>query len=149
MAVPEVSVAGEEEEDGVPDPVMVCCIVAVGDEDMVVSGVADSVVVGSVGDEKEEEVSVAWVRLLSGIKKRGLDEDGGYLEVTEDLVVVKAPLCPRGSVERDGRVASGVLTGPRGHVGPRFGMCPICGWDGSGGYGGRGRGRGVAVTTLR
>ena len=36
-------------------------------------------------------------------------------------MVVKAPLCPRGSAEVGVRVTSGVPTGPRGHVGPRFG----------------------------
>jgi len=75
------------------------------------------------------------VRLPGGIKKRRVDGDGGSLEVTEDLAVVKALLGPRGSVERDGRVASGVPNGPRGPVGPRFGVGPMIG---------RGRERGVA-----
>ena len=66
--------------------------------------------------------------------------------MTEGLAVVKAPLGPRESVEGGGRVASGVPTGPRGHVSPRFGMGSISGRDGVRGYGGRGRGRGVATS---
>jgi len=135
VAVPGRGVADEEEEAGVPDPVMVSRIVAVGDEDVVVSGVAGGVVAVSVEADEEEEVLVSLVRLPEGIKKRRLDEDGGSLEVTEDWAVMKAPLGPRGSAERGGRVASGVPTGPRGHVGPGFGMGPM---------GGRGRGRGFA-----
>ena len=135
VAVPVEGVADEEEEDGVPDPVMVSHIVAFGDEDVVVSGVAGTVVAVSVEDDEEEEVSVALVRLPGGVKKRRLDEDGGSLEVTEDLAVVKAPLGPRGLAEGGGRGASGVPTGPRGHVGPRFGVGPMRG---------RGRGRGFA-----
>jgi len=102
VAVPVEGVADEEEEDGVPDPVMVSHIVAFGDEDVVVSGVAGTVVAVSVEDDEEEEVSVALVRLPGGVKKRRLDEDGGSLEVTEDLAVVKAPLGPRGSAEGGG-----------------------------------------------
>ena len=139
--MPMGGVADEEEEAGVPDHVMVSHIVAFGDEDVVVSGVAGTVVAVSVEADEEEEESVALVRLPGGVKKRRLDEDGGSLEVTEDLAVVKAPLGPRGSMERGGRVASGVLTGPRGHVGPRFGVGPIRGGQGCEGYGGRGRGR--------
>jgi len=135
VAVPERGVADEEEETGVPDPVMVSHIVAFGDEDVLVSGVAGTVVAVSVEDDEEEEVSVALVRLPGGVKKRRLDEDGGSLEVAEDLAVVKAPLGPRGSAEGRGGVASGVPTGPRGHVGPRFGVGPVVG---------RGRGRGFA-----
>ena len=135
VAVPGRGVAEEEEEAGVPDPVRVSHIVAFGDEDVVVSGVAGTVVAVSVEDEEEEEVSVALIRLPGGVKKRRLDEDGGSLEVIEDLAVVKAPLGPRGSAEGGGGMASGVPTGPRGHVGPGFGMGPMMG---------RGRGRGFA-----
>jgi len=55
---------------------------------------------------------------------RRLDEEGGSLKVNENLAVVKAPLGPRGSVEREGKVASEVPTRSRGHVGPTFGMGP-------------------------
>jgi len=65
--------------------------------------------------------------------------------VTEDLAVVQAPLGPRGSMESDCRVVFGVPTGPRGHVGPWFGMGPISCEDGGRGYGGRGGGRGRGV----
>jgi len=140
----ERGVADEEEEAGVPDPVMVSHIVAFGDDDVVVSGVAGTVVAVSVAEVEEEGSSVAQVR-LPGVKKRRLDEEGGSLEVVEDLAVVRAPLGPRGRQEGDGSVASGVPTGPRGHVGPRFGMGPISGGDGYRGYGGRVRGRGVAA----
>jgi len=139
VAVPGRGVADEEEEAGVPDPVIVSHIVAFGDEDLVVSDVAGTVVAVSVAEVEEEEGSVALVRLPS-VKKRRLDEGGGSLEVVEDLAVVKALLGPRGRREGDGRVASGVPTGPRVHVGPRFGMGPISGGDGYRGYGGRGRG---------
>jgi len=54
VAVPKRSVADEEEAAGVPDPVMVSRIVAVGDEDVVVLGVADSVVAVSVDDDGEK-----------------------------------------------------------------------------------------------
>jgi len=121
MAVPGRGVAGEEEEAGVPDPMMVSHIVAVGDEDVVVEGVAGSVVAVSVEEVEVEESSVALVRLPS-VKKRRLDQEGGSLEVVGDLAVVKAPLGPRGRGEGSGRVASGVPTGSKGHVGPGFGM---------------------------
>ena len=132
--------ADGEEEAGVPDPVMVSHIVAFGDEDVVLSGVAGAVVAVSVEGDEEEEGSVALVRLPGGVKKSRLDEDGGSLEVTEDLAVVQAPLGPRGSRERGGRVASGVLTGPRGHVGPGFGVGPIVGRGRGRGYTGNSRG---------
>ena len=70
---------------------------------------------------------MALVRPLGGVKKRRLDEEGGSLEGIEDLAVVVAALGPRGSMERNGRVASGVPTGPRGHDGPRFGDSPMMG----------------------
>jgi len=49
---------------------MVCHIVAVGDEDVVVLGMAGTVVAVSVEADEEEENSVALVRLPSGIKRR-------------------------------------------------------------------------------
>jgi len=140
VAVPGWGVAGEEEEAGVPDPGMVSHIVAVGDEDVLLSGVAGTVVAVSVEEDDEEEGAVALVRLPGGIKKRRLDEDGGSLEVTEDLAVVKAPLGPRGSMERSGVGASGVPAGPRGHVGPGFGVGPMMGRGRGRGYAGNGRG---------
>jgi len=88
VAVPGRGVADEEEEAGVRDPGMVSYIVAFGDEEVVVSGVAGTVVAVSVGEVEEEESSVALVR-LPGVKKRRLDEEGGSLEVVEDLVVVE------------------------------------------------------------
>jgi len=133
--VPGRGAADEDEVAGVPDPVIVSHIVAFRDEDVVVSGKSDTVVAVSVEPDAEEEDAVALVRLPGGVKKRRLDEDGGSLEVTEDLTVVKAPLGPRGSGERSGRVASGVPTGPREHVGPRFGIGSMMG---------RGCGRGFA-----
>jgi len=144
VAVPGGGVADKEEEAGVPDPLMVSHIVAFGDEDVVVSGVAGTVVSVSVAEVEEEGGSVALVR-LPGVKKRRLDESGGSLKVVEDLPVVKVPLGRRGRSEGEGRVASGVPTRPRGHVGPGFGMGPIRGGDGYRGYGGLGRGRGVAT----
>jgi len=122
--VPKRGVADEEAEAGVPDPVMVSHIVAFGDEDVVVTGVAGAVVAVSVEEVGEEESGVALVR-LPGVKKRRLDEEGGSLEVVGDLAVVKALLGPRGRPEGDRRVASGVLTRPRGHVGPGFSVGPM------------------------
>jgi len=133
VAESEGDVAGGEAEAGVPDPVMVSHIVAVGDEDVVVSGVAGGIVALSVVDDEEGEATVALVRLPGGVKKRRLDVDGGSLEVVEDLAVVKAPLGPRGSVERGGRVANFVPTGPRGQLGGGFGVGRMVGV-------GRGRG---------
>jgi len=66
VAMPERGVAEEKEEAGVPDSVMGSRIMAVGDEDVVVSGVADSVVAVSVGNCQEEGGMVALVRLLGG-----------------------------------------------------------------------------------
>jgi len=95
VAVPERGMAEEKEEAGVLDPVVVCRIVAVGDENVVVAGIAGAVVAMSVEDEEEEDRPwVALVRLLGGVKKGRLDKEGGSLEVTEDLAVVKAPLGP-------------------------------------------------------
>jgi len=82
---------------------------------------------------------VALVRLQGGIKKRRLDKDSGCLVVTEDLAVVQAPLGPRGSVERDGRVASGVTTGPRRHVSTRLGDGPMIGRGHRRGFASNGR----------
>ena len=105
MAVPGRGVADEEEEAGIPDPVMVSHIVAFEDEDVVVSGVAGTVVAVLVAEVEEDKGAVALVR-LPVVKKRRLDEEGGSLEVVEDLGIVKAPLGPRGKREGDRRVVS-------------------------------------------
>jgi len=118
-------VTDEEEEAGVLDPMMVSHIVVIGDENVVVSDMAGTVVAVSVEDVEEEKGLVALVRLLGGVKKRRFNEDSRSLKVTEDLAVVKVLLSPRGSVETDCRVASRVPTRPREHVGPGFSRGPI------------------------
>jgi len=77
VAVPERGVANEEEEAGVLDPVEVSHIVAFGDEDVVVSDVAGTVVAVSVEASEEEEGSVALVRLPGGLRRGGWPRMGG------------------------------------------------------------------------
>jgi len=95
VAVVEESVADVEKEAGVPDPMMVSRIMAVGDEDVVVSGVTGGVVAVSVEEVRSEEVEVALVRLQVGAKERRLNGDSG-MEAVGDLAVVRALLGPRG-----------------------------------------------------
>ena len=109
VAVPEEGVAKEEEETGVPDPVMVSHIVAFGDEDVVVLGVAGEVVAVSVEEAERGEDVVALVRLLGGFKKRRLDEDGG--EFGGD----------RGFGGGESPTGSERVGGERGYLGPSFG----------------------------
>jgi len=69
VAVHERGVAQEEEEAGVSDPVIVHHIVAFEDEDVVVSGMAGTVVAVLVEDGEEEEASLVLVRIPSWVKK--------------------------------------------------------------------------------
>ena len=127
VAVEEVA---KEVEAGVPDPIIVSHIVAVGDEDVVVSGVAGGVVALLVEEaELGMEPSVALVRLPEGVKKRRLEGSSG-LEVVEDLAVVKALLGLWGLGEGMGKGVVRVPTVPSRQFGRGFGI-------------GGGRGRGV------
>jgi len=120
VAMSKRGVADKEEVGRISDHVMVSHIVAFGDKDVVVSGVAGTIVVVLEEEEEEARSLVALMRLLEGVKRRKLDGDGGGVKGTKDLAVVKVLLGPREVEEREDRVASWVPTWPRRQVGSGF-----------------------------